>query len=591
MKKILSLLVCVCLILSAMVITASAADTEIVFDFGANKASGTAHADGNDIGSSKSYTVDGYTLALTNVAKCYDGANDATGKSALKLGTSKLIGEFTFTAPDDVTSVIFKVAQYKANTTKVAVNGTNYSITTASNNGEYTPITVDTTSTKTITFKTVASNYRCMVDSITFVIAETTGGGEPACTHTATSTEANGNETHKVVCDDCGETVTAAVDCTDADVNGKCDVCGGDVKIPVQYPAADSELTIADAAALGAGMTHNTTTDGKYYVTGKIKSIASTQWGNMTIEDAEGNTLYIYGTYSADGETRYDALDVKPAVGDTVKLYGVIGNYNGAQMKNGWIIEHTPATPDTGDDNTGDDNTGDDNTGDDNTGDDTTEDTTPTLEVVDSVVAEKAYKFGMVQGNVSTTDVYYLAGGMDRYYMATTTDVAAAIDVFVEETTGGYYLYTMVDGAKTYINMVVSADGAHVNGAYEAVASTVYTFDATSKTFVATVNDELYWFATRNDNTYTTLGPAKVSYEGFYGQFYAEPVVDDNTGDDNTGDDNTTDDNEGESTVKPEVKPEGDKSTTSPATGDNMGAVVALAMIAGAAVVFANKKR
>ena len=102
--------------------------------------------------------------------------------------------------------------------------------------------------------------------------------------------------------------------------------------------------------------------------------------------------------------------------------------------------------------------------------------------------------------------------------MDTAADAAAAIDVYLEETDGGYYMYTLVDGAKTYINMVVS--GTHVNGAYEAAASTVYTFNADSKTVIAIVNDTEYWFGTRNDKQYTTVGPCAVSYAGFYCQFY-----------------------------------------------------------------------
>ena len=141
---------------------------------------------------------------------------------------------------------------------------------------------------------------------------------------------------------------------------------------------------------------------------------------------------------------------------------------------------------------------------------------TPTL--VDAPVAGKAYKFGMIQGNVSATDVYYLKGGMDGYYMATSSNVSDAIDVYLEETDGGYYLYTMDGNTKTYINMVVS--GTHVNGAYEAAASTVYTYDAEAKTVIAVVNDADYWFGTRNDKNYTTVGPCKVEYEGFYCEFY-----------------------------------------------------------------------
>ena len=138
--------------------------------------------------------------------------------------------------------------------------------------------------------------------------------------------------------------------------------------------------------------------------------------------------------------------------------------------------------------------------------------------VVDAPVVGTAYKFGMVQENVSATDVYYLVGGMNGYYMATGADASAAIDVYLEATEGGYYMYTLNGATKTYINMVVS--GTHVNGAYEAAASTVYTYDAAAKTVIANVDGADYWFGTRNDNTYTTVGPVKVEYNGFYCKLY-----------------------------------------------------------------------
>jgi hypothetical protein len=118
---------------------------------------------------STTFSNNGYTLAFTSVSKVYSGARDAKGNSCLKLGTSKVIGEFTFTVPAEVTKVVIKVAQYKANSTTVSVNDTKYTISTASNNGEYTDIEIDTTTTKTIKFATVASTYRAMVNSITFI--------------------------------------------------------------------------------------------------------------------------------------------------------------------------------------------------------------------------------------------------------------------------------------------------------------------------------------------------------------------------------------------------------------------------------------
>lgn len=145
-----------------------------------------------------------------------------------------------------------------------------------------------------------------------------------------------------------------------------------------------------------------------------------------------------------------------------------------------------------------------------------------TITLVDSPVAGTAYKYGMIQGNVSATDVYYIDGAMSGYYMNTVTDVAAAVDVYLEEVEGGYNLYTMVDGAKKYINMVVS--GTHVNGKFEDAATTVYTFDAEAKTLISIVNDAPYWMGTRNDKTYTTVGPVKTEYNGFYCQLYAVTV-------------------------------------------------------------------
>ncbi|MBQ8381793.1 MAG: OB-fold nucleic acid binding domain-containing protein [Clostridia bacterium] len=121
-------------------------------------------------------------------------------------------------------------------------------------------------------------------------------------------------------------------------------------------PAADSTLTVKEAIDLGASKISDQYTAGKYYVTGVITEVYNDTYGNMKIADSEGNVLTVYGTYSADGSTRYDKLEVKPVAGDTVKIYGIIGQYNDTpQIKNGWIVEHTPGegtdTPDQPDTN------------------------------------------------------------------------------------------------------------------------------------------------------------------------------------------------------------------------------------------------
>ena len=116
--------------------------------------------------------------------------------------------------------------------------------------------------------------------------------------------------------------------------------------------------SVADAIAIGAAKEHNTYTEEKHIVTGVITEVYNTQYGNMKITDGEGNILTVYGTYSADGSTRYDALTVKPVAGDTVTVYGILGQYNGtAQMKNGWIVAHTAAAPETPEETTPEENT------------------------------------------------------------------------------------------------------------------------------------------------------------------------------------------------------------------------------------------
>ena len=104
-------------------------------------------------------------------------------------------------------------------------------------------------------------------------------------------------------------------------------------------------LEIPQANEIGILQGHNTYTAGKYFVTGTIESIANATYGNIYIQDAEGNKLYVYGLYTLGGATRFDKMDPQPQVGDTVIVYGVIGQYNGtAQMKNGWIVAVNPET-------------------------------------------------------------------------------------------------------------------------------------------------------------------------------------------------------------------------------------------------------
>ena len=152
---------------------------EIVFDFGANGAAGT-HTDGNDIGTTKSFTSGNYTLELTDAYKAYVGGFDKAGNSILKFGTSSVAGTVTFVVPENVTSVIIYAARYKsyADNNIIVVNGTSYTLTANSDDGQYEAITVDTTTNKTVTIasSTSAAKPRCVVNNIVWILGE--GGSD-----------------------------------------------------------------------------------------------------------------------------------------------------------------------------------------------------------------------------------------------------------------------------------------------------------------------------------------------------------------------------------------------------------------------------
>lgn len=143
------------------------------------------------------------------------------------------------------------------------------------------------------------------------------------------------------VCAECGEvlveqTEIPALGHADEDENFLCDNgCGTKM-----LPAANEFVTLEQANKIASLFAHNTYTTDKYYITGVITKVVDTTYGNVYIEDENGNTIYIYGLYTYDGKTRYDAMTYKPVVTDEITVLGILGQYNdAAQMKNGWIDE------------------------------------------------------------------------------------------------------------------------------------------------------------------------------------------------------------------------------------------------------------
>ncbi len=110
---------------------------------------------------------------------------------------------------------------------------------------------------------------------------------------------------------------------------------------PVVRDPLETEFTTTDYATLaGTVSADNKNSTDAYYAIGWIKSIGNATFGNMTIEDEEGNTLYVYGVYGFDGNVQFGKLPVKPEVGDVVVLHGKMNYYNSAQMKNANLVQH-----------------------------------------------------------------------------------------------------------------------------------------------------------------------------------------------------------------------------------------------------------
>ena len=85
------------------------------------------------------------------------------------MGTSSVVGTFTFTVEENVNKVVIYAAKYKAKNSKLTINGgTEITLSSSSNDGAYEAIEIDTSVTKTITVATVSSNCRVMINTIEF---------------------------------------------------------------------------------------------------------------------------------------------------------------------------------------------------------------------------------------------------------------------------------------------------------------------------------------------------------------------------------------------------------------------------------------
>ena len=233
MKKVLSVLLCVAMILSMGLMVFAAEETTAEISF-ADKANRTTFSANQQV-----WEQNGIKVTNDKAASSNDGADYA--KPARFYAGSKLTIEFP-----GMTKI-----EFACNSSKYATALQN-SITGATPIVNDKMVTVNFT-TPVDSFEIAKLSAQVRVDSITVTAGE--AGGTTECTHaeTAYNQTANG---HKVICAGCG--IDMAEETAHTYEGLKC-VCGA-----VNAPAADSTLTVVEALALGAAYDHNVYTTAKY---------------------------------------------------------------------------------------------------------------------------------------------------------------------------------------------------------------------------------------------------------------------------------------------------------------------------------------
>ncbi len=314
MKKILALVLCLVMMVS-------------VFSAVANAATAVATLVAADLGLANAVEftekkVDSITFAAA-IGTSQNAPKYYTSGTALRFYKGNTL---TITPDDGCTIVSIEITAAGAS---YGLDGAGVTLTNATNSGN-TITPVDGTKPIVITNDEVNSNQMRIVS-----IAVTYSNGGPACQHPNTEVKYDATG-HWTVCSDCK--VVTADKAAHTLSNGTCSGC------------AISTLTISEANAKAVEAGSSYTSIG-YLVSGTIKSVANTKYGNMTIMDAEGNELYLYGTYDVDGKS-YENMETKPVAGDSITVYTVLGTYTKNdvttnQGKSATIIAHTPHTHDS----------------------------------------------------------------------------------------------------------------------------------------------------------------------------------------------------------------------------------------------------
>ena len=157
--------------------------------------------------------------------------------------------------------------------------------------------------------------------------------------------------------------------------------------------------------------------------------------------------------------------------------------------------------------------------------------TTPDYVVADSIQAGKEYLLAMLNNG----ETLYFDGSIPKsaqpWYFGASSSASDALPVQLETVSGvsgGYRLYCMKDGKKTYLRLYERSDKAG-SGTMEMTTtcpSEYYTYDSTYKTLVHTFADGETKMYIGTYGTFNTFGASKYSYIGnddsWIGRLYVE---------------------------------------------------------------------
>ncbi|MBQ0010723.1 MAG: hypothetical protein KBS76_06460, partial [Ruminococcus sp.] len=118
-----------------------------------------------------------------------------------------------------------------------------------------------------------------------------------------------------------------------------------------------------------------------------------------------------------------------------------------------------------------------------------------------------AYKYSLTQA--ARGETLFFTGAMNGSYLATSANIADAVDVYVETVEEGYRMYFLVDDTKNYVEIYDRGSGkAGVQITTE--PTTVFTWNEDLSILIAHVADDDRYIGTYS--TYNTMSASATSY-------------------------------------------------------------------------------